>query len=207
MEAIAYSKKHLAPWVETHEIQIRSASALFAFGPDTTASAYRVSLPIPPVNPKQISDGLEKRLYDPSRWLTLITAFRTSVYSLNSLPSSPLLHLSLYAGLAALKLPTCFSTSDSPNVDCPVCDHPKQGLGVLAEEVPLCQHQNSSIVCRITGKIMDHDNMPLAFPLNGQVYSREALEALAAKRGDGIALCPRTGEECALADLRKVFIS
>lgn len=47
------------------------------------------------------------------------------------------------------------------------------GLGKLAEEVPLSHHANSTIVCRISGKIMDEDNMPMAFP-NGYVYSREA---------------------------------
>lgn len=46
------------------------------------------------------------------------------------------------------------------------------GLGKLAEEVPFSHHANSTIVCRITGKIMDEDNMPMAFP-NGNVYSLE----------------------------------
>jgi len=43
---------------------------------------------------------------------------------------------------------------------------------MLAEEVPLSHHANSTIVCRISGKIMDEDNMPMAFP-DGHVYSRE----------------------------------
>lgn len=46
------------------------------------------------------------------------------------------------------------------------------GLGKLAEEVPFSHHANSTIVCRITGKIMDEDNMPMAFP-RGSVYSLE----------------------------------
>ena len=46
------------------------------------------------------------------------------------------------------------------------------GLGKLADEVPLSHHANSTIVCRISGKIMDEDNMPMAFP-DGYVYSRE----------------------------------
>ena len=45
-------------------------------------------------------------------------------------------------------------------------------MGVLAEEVPFSHHVNSTIVCRLSGKIMDEDNMPMAFP-NGYVYSRE----------------------------------
>lgn len=75
----------------------------------------------------------------------------------------------MYAGLASLKLPACYD-HETKNVDCPVCD---RSLGRLAEEVPFSHHVNSTIVCRLSGKIMDADNMPLAFPVNGQVYSKE----------------------------------
>ena len=60
------------------------------------------------------------------------------------------------------------------NRDCPVCD---PWLGKLAEEVPFSHHVNSTIVCRLSGKIMDEDNAPMAFP-NGYVYSREVREYL-----------------------------
>lgn len=101
---------------------------------------------------------------------------------MNTLPTEPFLNLGLYAGLAALKLPACYDSS-TKNVDCPVCDGeshsgvPNLGLGKLAEEVPLSHHANSTIVCHISGKIMDEGNMPMAFP-NGHVYSREASETL-----------------------------
>ena len=118
-----------------------------------------------------------QRLYDLSRWDNLIRSFRLAIYTLNTLPTEPLLHLALYAGLASLKLPACYDQS-TKNVDCPVCDgdvgSDSQGIGLgkLGEEVPLSHHANSTIVCRISGKIMDEDNMPMAFP-NGYVYSRE----------------------------------
>ncbi|KAF5379199.1 hypothetical protein D9615_005906 [Tricholomella constricta] len=190
-EAIAYSKKHLVPWQETHLAQIRSASALLAFPPDTTCGPY-------------------KRLYDPSRWHNLVHSFRAAIYTLNTLPTEPLLHLALYAGLASLKLPVCYDPA-TKNVDCPVCDGEpgsgSQGLGMgkLALEVPFSHHANSTIVCRISGKIMDEDNMPMAFP-DGNVYSKEALEQMAAKNG-GLVTCPRSGTTCELSALRKVFIS
>lgn len=104
-----------------------------------------------------------------SRWNTLIQAFRLAIYNLSTLPSEPLLHLAMYAGLASLKLPACYDTQ-TKNVDCPVCD---SSIGKLAEEVPFSHHVNSTIVCRITGRIMDEDNTPLAFPNSGQVYSKE----------------------------------
>ena len=138
------------------------------------------------------------------------------------------MNLALFAGLVALKVPACFDHS-TKNVDCPVCDGESGsgsqplGLGKLAKEVPYSHHANSTIVCQISGKIMDEDNMPMAFP-DGHVYSREvrnllffctfslmnflsqALEEMAAKN-DGIVTCPRTGKSCPFTLLRKVFIS
>ncbi|KAJ6576755.1 CTLH/CRA C-terminal to lish motif domain-containing protein [Mycena sp. CBHHK59/15] len=191
-EAIDYSQKHLISWQESHLDQIQQAAALLAFRPDTSYGRY-------------------KRLYDLSRWTTLIQSFRLAIYSLNTLPTEPLLHLSLYAGLASLKLPACY-IHPTKNVDCPVCDGEagsgSQGLGLgkLAEEVPLSHHANSTIVCYITGKIMDADNMPLAFPDTGYVYSREAMEEMALKN-DGMVTCPRSKATCEFTALRRVYIS
>ncbi|KAG5220509.1 GID complex containing RING finger motif [Salix suchowensis] len=165
MEAIAYSKKYLVSWHETHLDQIHKAIALLAFPPTTTCGPTRRA-----VCPCSV--------VRPSRWSNLIRSFRLAIYTLNTLPTEPLLHLALYAGL---------------------------GLGKLAAEVPFSHHVNSTIVCAITGRIMDADNMPMAFP-NGYVYSREVLEDMAAKNR-GMVTCPRTGETCQFAALRKVYIS
>ena len=75
----------------------------------------------------------------------------------------------MYAGLASLKLPACY-VHETKNVDCPVCNG---DLNVLASEVPFSHHVNSTIVCRLTGRIMDEDNYPMVFPAKGHVYSRE----------------------------------
>ncbi|TFK26593.1 macrophage erythroblast attacher isoform 1 [Coprinopsis marcescibilis] len=190
LEAMAYMKKYMSSWHETHLPQIEQASALLAFLPGTDCVRY-------------------KRLYDPSRWNKLVHSFRTAIYSLNGLPNEPLLHLALYAGLVALKLHACYDSS-TKNVDCPVCDGESGnsstplGLGKLAEEVPFSHHSNSTIVCRISGKIMDENNPPMAFP-NGLVYSREALTEMAEK-DNGIVTCIRTGDRALFTDLKKVFI-
>lgn len=130
-----------------------------------------------------------QRLYSQARWPRLIQTFNRAIYQLHSLPSSPLLHYALSAGLTALRVPACYDKR-CYNPDCPVCDAPllrdadgdidvsadrrrrTGGLGVLAHEVPFAHHANSTIVCRITGKIMNEDNPPLAFD-NGNVYSTE----------------------------------
>ena len=75
----------------------------------------------------------------------------------------------------------------------------------MAKEVPWSHHVNSTIVCSISGKIMDEDNPPMCLP-NGYVYSKEALEEMATQR-NGIVTCPRTGDQCDFSALRKVFIS
>ncbi|PIL23547.1 transporter [Ganoderma sinense ZZ0214-1] len=184
IEAMAYSKKHLLPWNDTHHNQIVQAAALLCYPPTTSCGPY-------------------KRLYDPSRWATLIQAFRLAIYHLSTLPTEPLLHLAMYAGLASLKLPACYGPPTARNVDCPICT---AELGQLAREVPFSHHVNSTIVCRLTGRIMDEDNMPMAFE-NGQVYSKEALEEMAA-RNDGYVTDPRDPEERQeFGKLRKVFIS
>ncbi|KAJ2925421.1 hypothetical protein H1R20_g11690, partial [Candolleomyces eurysporus] len=189
VEANAYLKKYLAQWHDNYLSQIQQAANLLIFPPTTTCGPYR-------------------RLYDSSRWDHLVRSFRFAIYNLNSIPTEPLLHLALYAGLVALKLPACYDPS-TKNVDCPVCDtcsgDSSLGLGKLAEEVPYSHHANSTIVCRLTGKIVNEDNPPMAFP-NGRVYSREALEEMAAK-SNGMVTCPRTGQMVNYSELRKVFIS
>ena len=106
------------------------------------------------------------------------------------------------------------------NVDCPTCN---EDIKVLAKEVPMSHHVNSTIVCRISGEVMDSQNEPLAFP-NGYVYSSKACrtlfflclsqwltrdQALAAmaKNNFDVVTCPRTRESCAFSRLRKVYIS
>ncbi|KAI9358848.1 CTLH/CRA C-terminal to lish motif domain-containing protein [Pilaira anomala] len=182
-EAIVYSQKYLSPWQTTELKRINQAMGLLAFKKDTACSPY-------------------KELYDPSRWLELINQFRRDNYSLCSLTSHPLLSITLQAGLSALKTPQCYE-HENTNVNCPICDN--QTLGSLAEKLPLSHHVNSTIVCRISGKIMNEDNPPMLLP-NGRVYSLGALKEMAAKF-DGKITCPRTGQVFQFDDLKKVFIS
>ncbi|KAH9848379.1 CTLH/CRA C-terminal to lish motif domain-containing protein [Lenzites betulinus] len=183
VEAMAYSKKHLLPWLDTHRRQIIQAPALLCYPPTTACSPY-------------------KRLYDPARWTTLVQSFRLAIYHLSTLPTEPLMHLAMYAGLASLKLPTCYDEKHR-NVNCPICN---VDLGALAKEVPYSHHVNSTIVCRVTGKIMDANNMPLAMP-HGQVYSKEVYKEQAS-HNDGYVFDPNNpGDKARFADLRKVFIS
>ncbi|KAG9299599.1 hypothetical protein G9A89_020770 [Geosiphon pyriformis] len=182
-EAITYSRKHLTQWPETHFKDIQQALALLAFSPNTTCPPY-------------------KKLYDTARWDGLIEQFRSDNFALNSLTSQPLLSVTLQAGLSALKTPMCYQL-ENRNINCPVCS--RDTLGMLAENLPLSHHVNSTIVCRLSGEIMDEDNAPMALP-NGYVYSQKALNEMAGKN-DGKVECPRTGTVFDISQLKKVFIS
>ncbi|PWN35144.1 uncharacterized protein FA14DRAFT_144797 [Meira miltonrushii] len=147
-------------------------------------------------------------LYDVSRWNALQQKFRAAALQIHSLPPQPLLHIALSAGLSSLKLPACYTDDPSrasANDNCPVCD--SRGLGVLAKEVPWSHHINSTLVCAISGRIMNENDPPMALP-NGRVYSLTALQEMAMASQDGqTIICPRTMGSFKLNDLRKVYIS
>jgi macrophage erythroblast attacher len=206
LEALAYWKKHLQAWQDTHLVRIKQAAGLLNFSADTKLKTYQVNLVDRKIySARADTRAILQRLYSDQRWCLLTQAFRRAIYTLHSLPHLPLLHYALSAGLTALKLPACiteephssqpshlselpFSSSNamlsssdlrsgSPsrvpllsNPNCPVCD--TACLGVLAHEVPFSHHANSTIVCRMSGKIMTADNPPLAFE-NGMVYSEQ----------------------------------
>ncbi|KAF8323531.1 CTLH/CRA C-terminal to lish motif domain-containing protein [Cantharellus anzutake] len=241
--AIAYCKKHLTQWHDTHTQQFRQAMALLAFrAPSETCAPEAVPKCVSPKVGASLNRSSYRKLYSPDRWTMLSETFTDTAYALTALPASSPLLLSLFAGLVALKHPTCLaqgspppnalpypsstvsikgttfpaptpmpfpfsgpphmnvepSQPPSPNVDCPLCD--PLGLGVLAHLVPSANHLNSTLVCYISGKVMDDRNPPMALR-NGY-----ALEEMAAKN-DGRVTCPRSGLSAPFSELRKVFIS
>jgi macrophage erythroblast attacher len=183
LEAIAYAQKYLAPWKATEYKRIGQAMGLLAYKSDTECQPY-------------------KDMYNPDRWQELIEQFRTDNYTLCSLTSHPLLSITLQAGLSALKTPQCYQ-HEYHNENCPICDN--ETLGDLAMNLPLSHHVNSTIVCKISGKIMNEDNPPMLLP-NGRVYSLSALQDMADKN-NGKITCPRTGDQYTMDQLKKVFIS
>ncbi|TKY85567.1 hypothetical protein EX895_005729 [Sporisorium graminicola] len=227
-EAITYARRHLLPLVTTKATagaagdkeaeydwlaaeamrrEVSRAMGLLACGPTSWAYAD---------------------LYSLARWSMLRESFRACALQIHSLPPQPILHIALSAGLSSLKLPQCYLHSTSAvsagkNTDCPICD--TTGLGLLAQEVPWSHHQNSTLVCSHSGKIMDENDPPLALS-NGRVYAQSTVLELvdatarglsdverAATGGAGqaeakrLVRCPRTSELCKVDEVRKVFIS
>ncbi|ORX98890.1 hypothetical protein K493DRAFT_329233 [Basidiobolus meristosporus CBS 931.73] len=182
-EAISYARKHLIQWTDANIKEIQQAMALLAFKPDTKCQPY-------------------KKLFDENRWVHLVEQFRNDNFSLHSLTSEPLLSVTLQTGLSALKTPMCYQ-HENRNINCPVCA--PDTLGVLAQKLPLSHHVNSTIVCRISGEIMNENNPPMMLP-NGYVYSFNALKDMAAKN-QGKVKCPRTNDTYEFSELKKLFLT
>ncbi|GAA6059814.1 hypothetical protein JCM10212_003726, partial [Sporobolomyces blumeae] len=267
--------------------ELKRAMALLAYGPETTCRIYA-------------------DLYSPRRWTHLTYLFRTTFLTLHSLPSVPLLHMSLQAGLASLKTPICCplptdstagsgptTTNGEPSTNwaqapfggtgvhpgapwvsghpgmgtltispsgqltvvrpsrvpspatpaptlplassiphpapppppdaasdstspCPLCSSP---LRQLVASVPYSHHTNSTIVCPLTGKVVEGDGgeggrlvalvsrvgtgAGIAGGGEGRVYSREGLEMRALQHPEHKVIEPVTGEVFDWSELKK----
>lgn len=123
-------------------------------------------------------------------------------HELLSLPSQPLLHIALSAGLSALKTPLCHSayTSSSSNSAstatsvCPICS---TELNDLARKMPYAHHSKSYV---------EGDSIVLP---NGRVYSKSRLLDISRQVGsveEGKVKDPTTGEIFLESDMKKVYI-
>ncbi|KAI9797507.1 MAG: GID complex subunit containing RING finger motif [Piccolia ochrophora] len=183
LEATQHAKSYLAPHKDTQFLEIHKAAGLLAFAPDTRAEPYRT-------------------MYSHARWEHLSRLFVTTHHNLFSLPTRPLLHIALSAGLSALKTPSChsslMSSSSNPNSStttvCPICS---TELNDLARNVPYAHHTKSYV-----------ESDPIVLP-NGRIYGRERLLQLSAKVGvpEGQVKDPTTGDVFAEDEVRKVYIS
>lgn len=64
---------------------------------------------------------------------------------------------------------------------------------------------HSTLLCAVTREVMGDANPPMALP-NGHVYSRAAVERLAAAHGGARVTCPVTGDTFAVGELRRLYI-
>ena len=67
-----------------------------------------------------------------------------------------------------LKTKFCY-LSKNKNTSCPICC---EEIGKFASVLSSSDHPVSSLLCRISGEIMDHTNPPMALT-NGQVFSEK----------------------------------
>ncbi|KAK1148261.1 GID complex subunit containing RING finger motif [Aspergillus melleus] len=183
VEAMMHAQKYLSSYIETQSAEIHRAAGLLAFPKDTKAEPY-------------------KSMYSPDRWTHLSDLFVRTHHELLSLPSRPLLHIALSAGLSALKTPSCHSayTSSSSNSlstttsVCPICS---TELNELARKMPYAHHAKSYV-----------ESDPIVLP-NGRIYGQQRLLEMSKKVGcveAGKVKDPTTGEVFEEREMKKVYI-
>jgi len=180
-DAALHARKFLASHPDPAFVQ--RAAGLLAYGPNST-----------PPDPY-------RDLYSPKRWASLADLFLQTHHTLFSLPSQPLIHTAVSAGLSALKTPSCHSafTSSSSNAHtastsvCPICS---TELHELARHVPYAHHSKSHV-----------DGDPVVLP-NNRVYGRERLMRFQEKMGTRKGLVRDLVEDVEYEEdlIRKVFI-
>ncbi|XP_024364676.1 protein MAEA homolog [Physcomitrium patens] len=181
MDAIMYSRKHLAVWGSTNMKELQQVMATLAFKSNTDCAAYKI-------------------LFDTQQWYNLTQQFKQEFCKLYGMTHEPLLNIHLQAGLSALKTPFCYEegcTKEDPLS--------QETIRKLADPLPFAKHIHSKLVCYITKEPMNENNPPLVLP-NGYVYSTKAMVQMAMEN-QGKITCPRTSVVCNFSELAKAYIS
>ncbi|KAF6259264.1 CTLH/CRA C-terminal to lish motif domain-containing protein [Scenedesmus sp. NREL 46B-D3] len=179
LAAVAYARKHLAPWASQHMHELQRALATLAFPASTRVATY-------------------KALFQEGQWGSLLELFQRELYRMHCLLPESQLTVHLQAGLVALKNPPSSSSSSREDP----LHHPD--FQALAAGLPCAKHVHSKLICAVTRQIMSDANPPMVLP-NGYVYSQRAVEQIAAQNG-GKVVCPRTGNTFGLEEARRAFI-
>ena len=199
IEAREHAAKYLSPHANSRPDPVMEAAGLLAQRSDTHAEPY-------------------KGLFSGSRWTFISSLFVETHHTLLSLPTQPLLHVALSAGLSALKTPACHSKYNPASSStakpakmatntslCPICS---MELNDLARNVPYAHHTVSSV-----------EADPVVLP-NARIYGRGRLEDLQKKLAmagggvdsvdigkEGVVVDPTTGEKFRWQDVKKVYIT
>eukprot|EP00826_Nyctotherus_ovalis_P051698 TRINITY_DN6471_c0_g2_i10.p1 TRINITY_DN6471_c0_g2~~TRINITY_DN6471_c0_g2_i10.p1 ORF type:complete len:277 (+),score=78.90 TRINITY_DN6471_c0_g2_i10:479-1309(+) len=182
--AMAYAEQHFAKYIEDSPLLIRRVMALVAVHTSVLGD---------------LSEERYKDLLSESKWKMLADSFVKESYRMHSLTTESLLSLNLQAGLSSLKTVFC----DDPNTKkehCPTCS---RLLGELARALPYSCHVHTSVVCKITGEVMDENNPPMLLP-NGYVYSEKGL-LMKMNKAKGTVTCPVTNESFPWDKIKKIF--
>ena len=185
-ECIGYAKKTLTSFIVSNGDELQKIMGLLAVPSDTSIAKYQ-------------------ELYSQDRWTEIARVFREDAYSLYGLPHESLLVEHIQAGLSAIKTPLCGHEQNNnlQSTDCPACCVP---FNAISAQLPYSHHENSRIVCRITGKLIDDSNPPMILP-NGHVYSTLGLQELEKRSTNGLLKCPITGDEFDQSQIRKCFFT
>lgn len=181
LEAVRHARRYFGSLDGEQFAEVQKIMGLLAFPSSTDIPSYR-------------------ELLDDLRWHKLVSQFREENYKLFQFNTTPVLTLTLEAGLAAMKTPQCY-TDHTKNPDCPACS---KNLNELAKTLPFAHCAQSRLVCSMSGHVMNEHNPPMMLP-NGYVYGEKALRTIAAEN-NGRVICPKTKKTYSMDELEKVFI-
>jgi macrophage erythroblast attacher len=188
-DAVAHARLHVAPLAAGSNLrELQRAMALLVLKPQAPPRCSR-----------------HAALLSPAAWEALAEEFSADSARVHGLTRVPGVELRLQAGLCALNTPHA-QRGERGGASARNDPLASALFARLAAGLPHTKHVHSRLVCPITQLVMNEDNPPAALP-NGYVYSRAALEALAAASG-GRLFCPRTGAgPFDVALLQKVFLA
>ena len=133
-------------------------------------------------------------------------SFLTEYLESNSLKGYPIYSQS--TGLSVSRgLHYCHALMKIPK-EISILNYPTHSIYIFYQEIskslPITNVPNSILICKLSGKIMDHNNEPMILP-NGNCYSKNALLEMSSKT-NGIIIDPKTGEKFEYSKLRKAYI-
>lgn len=183
LEAIIHSRKHLTSNIDDFEPEeFEQTMGLLAF-------------------PTKIKEEPYRSLLDDSRWLNLVEHFKQDNFNLHQMNPASVFSVVLQAGLSALKTQHCYPKSGQRDSQCPICS---TLLNQLAKDVPYPHCSQSKLICALSGEPLNEHNPPLMLP-NGYIYGEKSLKEMAS-RNNGRIKCQKTGFECHIDDVEKVFV-
>ncbi|KAF2404744.1 hypothetical protein EJ06DRAFT_526815 [Trichodelitschia bisporula] len=210
VQAVAHAKRYFAQHPDPQWAIRRSG--LLAFSPGLDVEPYR-------------------SWYSQHRWSDLADMFVTTHHALYSVPSRPLLHIALGAGLSALKTPACHSRFASPSsgvhhtpgpegpqspawndLDYLVDAQNMVGTTSLTTSVcPICSTELNKMARGVPyahHSVSNVETDPVVLP-NNRIYGKQRLEKLNEKFGTkaGRVRDPLDMSEYSWDEVRKVYIS
>lgn len=154
-------------------------------------------------------------LVSEERWTDLENDIKTAFFNVYSMKPYSSLEILFQCGLMALKTPHCRKTikseikeedqlsgNNSIENNCPTCNIEIAGL---AQSLPYSQHPVSSLLCRKTKKVMDHNNPPLATK-NGFLYSTDYINEQLKQNNNKFKCIDENNRIYKLEELKKVFL-
>eukprot|EP00475_Leptophrys_vorax_P018812 TRINITY_DN25691_c0_g1_i4.p1 TRINITY_DN25691_c0_g1~~TRINITY_DN25691_c0_g1_i4.p1 ORF type:complete len:417 (+),score=95.28 TRINITY_DN25691_c0_g1_i4:128-1252(+) len=158
-----------------------------------------------------IAVAIDENFNRNERFGILEAQFLDDFLEINGLCKKTFLERLLSVGKKCVDLGSCSQGNvEIPSFNCPACYVQRDRENCVddlerlkAEEIPLkFKLSRSHLVCAISGRIMDGDNLPMALP-NGQVYSSRAIKQASQS---GVFTCPKTNATYKLEDCKPVYV-